>query len=152
MAVTAGISALASAGGETASAIISAKNSAEDEKHHRELESIAHRNSISNNIIINDNDLKPFRELLDNSLPNVNCHGITIDPKLVAAIISLVPAAIEVIFSTVKTIKHLINGEGNKVDEVIKITQPKQDPVSADEKLHSRAIIRFIERRFTITI
>ena len=54
-------------------------------------------------------------------MPNVNCNGIKIDHKLAAAIISLVPAAIEVIPSVVKTIKNLINGEGNKVDEVIKI-------------------------------
>ena len=37
-AIAAGISALASAGGATASAIISAKNAAEEERHHRKLE------------------------------------------------------------------------------------------------------------------
>ena len=151
-AIAAGISALASAGGATASAIMNAKNSDEDEKHHRELESIARGNSISNNIIKDDNDVKPSRKLLDNSLPNVNGNGITIDPKLAAAIISLVPAAIEVIPSAVKTIKNLINNEGNKVGEVIKIVKPKQDPVLSDDELDSRAITRMIGRGFNITI
>ena len=36
-AVAAGISVIASAGGATANAIISAKNSAEEKRHHREL-------------------------------------------------------------------------------------------------------------------
>ena len=63
----------------------------------------------------------------------------------------------------VKTIKNLINGEGNKVDEVIKIEKPKQDPVLSDralpvdrtysdEELDSRAITRLIGRGFNITI
>ena len=42
------ILALASAGGAKSSAIISAKNSTEKEKHHRELESIARLNGQSN--------------------------------------------------------------------------------------------------------
>ena len=125
MAVAAGVSALASAGGATACAIISAKNSAEEEKHYRELESIARGNGKSNLIdnIKNYNNLKPSKELLDdqrsdrfitiNSHPIVNNNCITIDPKLAAVI--------EVIYSAVKTIKTLINNEGNKIDEVIKI-------------------------------
>ena len=49
-------------------------------------------------------------------------------------------------------IKHLINGEGNKVDEVIKIEERKQDPVLSDEELNSRTITRLIGRGFNITI
>ena len=85
-------------------------------------------------------------------MPNVNGNGITIDPKLAAAIISLVPGATEVIPSAVKTIKNLINGKGNKLDEVIKIEKPKQDPVLSDEELDSRAITRLIGRGLYITI
>ena len=88
---------------------------------------------------------------------------ITIDPKLAAAIISLVPAAIEVLPSAVKTIINLINDEGNKIDKVFKIEKPKQDSVLSDralpvertlsdEELYSRAITRLIGRGFNITI
>ena len=41
-------------------------------------------------------------------------------------------------------IKHLINGDGNKIDEVIKIEEPKQDIVLSDEELDSRAISRLM--------
>ena len=153
MHIQSGISALVSAAGTTASVVLANKQGNEDEKHHRELELIARGNGISNDIIKNDTDLQT---------PN-NGKAITIDPKLAAAIISLVPAAIEVIPSAVKTITNLINGEGNKVDEVIKIEKPKQDPVLSDralpvertlsdEELDSRAITRLIERGFNITI
>ena len=36
--------------------------------------------------------------------------------------------------SAVKAIKTLINGEGNKIDEVIKIEKPKQDTVLSDQE------------------
>ena len=144
--VIAGISALTSAAGTTASVVLANKQANEDEKHHRELESLARgngiSNDISNDIIKNDTNLQT---------PN-NGKGITIDPKLAAAIISLVPAAIEVLPSAVKTIKNLINGEGNKINEVIKIEKPIQDSVLSDEELDSRAITRLIGRGFNITI
>ena len=144
--VIAGISALTSAAGTTASVVLANKQANEDEKHYRELESLARgngiSNDISNDIIKNDTNLQT---------PN-NGKGITIDPKLAAAIISLVPAAIEVLPSAVKTIKNLINGEGNKINEVIKIEKPIQDSVLSDEELDSRAITRLIGRGFNITI
>ena len=72
MAVTAGISALASAGGATASAIISAKNSAEDERHHRELEKIAGSGqSASVNIPKNDNNLQTIVSFIIAILPDI---------------------------------------------------------------------------------
>ena len=49
-------------------------------------------------------------------------------------------------------IKHLINGDGNKIDEVIKIEEPKQDIVLSDEELDSRAISRLMGRGFNIRI
>ena len=95
MAVTAGISALAAAGGSTASAIISAKNSAEDEKHHRELESIGRGNSISNDVIKNDNYLQ----------------------TIVPLIIAILPEIIKTMPEAANQIKKLIYGEGIKIDE-----------------------------------
>ena len=41
-------------------------------------------------------------------------------------------------------IKHLINGEVNKVDEGIKIEERKQGPLLSDEELDSRVITRLI--------
>ena len=41
-------------------------------------------------------------------------------------------------------IKDLINNEGNKVNEVIKIEERKQDPLLSDEELDSRAITRLL--------
>ena len=49
-------------------------------------------------------------------------------------------------------IKHLINGEGNKVDEVIKINEPKQNPVLSDEELDLKAINRLIRKGFQIKL
>ena len=46
--VIAGISALSSVAGTTASVVLANKQANEDEKHHRELESIARGNGISN--------------------------------------------------------------------------------------------------------
>ena len=122
MAVAAGVSALASAGSATASAIISAKNSAEDEKHHRELESIARGTSISNDVIKNDNNLQIG--LLANNPPNVN--GNAINPLLVSSIIAIIPELIKAVPEAANQIKQLIDGEGIKIDE------PK---VLSDDKL-----------------
>ena len=71
MAVTAGISALAAAGGTTASAIISAKNFAEDERHHKQLEQISRGNGISNDVIKNDNNLQTIVPLIIAILPEI---------------------------------------------------------------------------------
>ena len=96
MAVTAGISALASAGKATASAIISAKNSAEDERHHRELEKIAGSGqSDTVNILKNDYNLQ----------------------TIVPVIIAVLPDIIKTMPEAANKIKHLINGEGIKIDE-----------------------------------
>ena len=96
MAVTAGISALASAGGATASAIISANNSAKDERRHRELEKIAGLGqSDSVNILQNDNNL----------------HTI------VPFIIAVLPDIIKTMPEAANKIKYLINGEVIKIDE-----------------------------------
>ena len=46
-AIAAGINALASAGGATASAVISAKTFAEQERHNRELEAAARGNGLT---------------------------------------------------------------------------------------------------------
>ena len=45
-AIAAGITALSTAGGETANAILSAQKNKEDERHHKELESIARGEGI----------------------------------------------------------------------------------------------------------
>ena len=103
-AIAMGISAL---GGATASAIISAKNSAEDERHHKQLEQISSENNISNDVIKTDNDLQT---------PN-NGKTITIDPKLAADIISLVLSVIKVLPSAINTLKTLINGNGIKSNQ-----------------------------------
>ena len=71
MAVTAGIFALASAGEATASAINSAKNSAKVEIHHRELESIALGNNISNDVIKNDKNLQTIIPFIIAILPEI---------------------------------------------------------------------------------
>ena len=124
-AIAAGISALASAGGATASAIISAKNSAEQERHNKAVEQIAPGGELTN-----DNNLQ------------------TIVPFIIAGL----PEIIKTMPEEANKIKHLINGEGNKVDKVIKIEEQKQDPVLSDEELDSRAITRLIGRGFNITI
>ena len=63
-AIAAGITALASAGGATASAVISAKNSAEQERHNRELEAAARGNGL-------DEDLQPVKGISDRAGPLV---------------------------------------------------------------------------------
>ena len=94
--IAAGISALASAGGNTASAIISAENPAELERHNRELEKIAGlRQSDSVNILKNDNNLQ----------------------TIVPFIIAILPDIIKTMPEAANKIKHLINNDGNKVDE-----------------------------------
>ena len=110
MAVTSGISALASAGGATASAFISAKNSAEDERHYRELEKIVGLGqSDSVNILKHDNNLQ----------------------TIVPLIIGVLPDIIKTMPEAANKIKHLINGE------VIKIDEPK---VLSDNKLIDQSI------------
>ena len=61
-AITAGITALASVGGVTANAVISAKNSAEQERHNRELEAAARGNGLNEN-------LQPPKPMSDRALP-----------------------------------------------------------------------------------
>ena len=61
-AIAAGITALASAGGATASAVISAKNSAKQERHNRELEAAARGNGL-------DEDLQFLKGMSDRALP-----------------------------------------------------------------------------------
>ena len=94
-AIAAGVSALASAWSATASAIISAKNSAEDERHHKQLEQISRGNSISNDVINNNNNLQ----------------------TIVPLIIAILPEIIKTLPEAVNQIKKLINGEGIKIDE-----------------------------------
>ena len=94
-AIAAGVSALASAGSATASAIISAKNSAEDERHHKQLEKISRGNSISNDVIKYDNNLQ----------------------TIVSFIIAILPEIIKSMPETANQIKKLINGEGIKIGE-----------------------------------
>ena len=110
MAVTAGISALASAGGATASAIINAKNSAEEERNHRDLEKIAGSGQNDTvNILKNDNNLQ----------------------TMVPFIIAVLPDTIKTIPEAANQIKKLIDGEGIKIDE------PK---VLSDDKLIDQSI------------
>ena len=129
-AIAARISALASAGGATASAIISAKNSAEQEWHNQAVEQIAQGGEFKNDVIKNDNNLQ----------------------TIVSFIIAVLPEIIKTMPKEANKIKHLINGTGNKVVEVIKIEERKQDPVLSDHELDSRAITRLIGKGFNITI
>ena len=71
---------------------------------------------------------------------------------IVPFIIAVLPEIIKTMPKEANKIKHLINGEGNKVDEVIIIQERKEDPVLSDEELDSRAITRLIGRGFNITI
>ena len=122
MAVTAGISALASAGGATASAIISAKNSAEDERHHRELEKIAGSGqSDSVNILKNDNNLQ----------------------TIIPFIIAILPDIIKTMPEAANQIKKLIDGEGIKIDE---------QKVLSDDKLIDQSIKFLRGKGFDVTI
>ena len=100
--VISGILALASAAGTTASVVLANKQANEDAKHHRKLESIARGNSISNNVIINNNDLQ------------INGNGI--NPLLVSSIISIIQDLIKATTEAAIKIKQLIDGN-NKVDE-----------------------------------
>ena len=101
-AIVMGISTLASAPGITASVILPNKQAYEQERNNKQIKQITAQGrelkykyipDIDNDVIKNDN-------------------GITIDPKLAAIIISVVPTAIKVIPSVVKTIKNLHNGVG----------------------------------------
>ena len=117
-AIAAGVSALASVGGTTASAIISAKNSAEQERHNKQLEDITKGNSISNDVIKTDQDP------VSTSLNGIN-------PLLVSSIISIIPELIKASPEAANKIKQLINGNGNKVDK------PK---VLSDDELINQSI------------
>ena len=99
--VISNISALASAAGTTASVVLANKQAYENEKHYRELESIARRNSIFNDVIKINNDLQ------------INGNGI--NSLLVSSIISIISELIKVAPETANKIKQLI--DGNKVDE-----------------------------------
>ena len=69
-AIAAGITALASAGRATASAVISAKNSTEQERHNRELEAAARGNGLmSVDSLKNNEDLQPLKGMSDRALP-----------------------------------------------------------------------------------
>ena len=96
-AVAAEISALASAGGVTACAIISAKNSAEETRHHYELENIAKNSGQSDsvNILKNHNNLQTIVKFNIAVLPNI----------------------IKTLPETANKIKHSINSERIKIDE-----------------------------------
>ena len=74
-----GISSLTSAGGATASAIISAKNCAEQELHNKQLEDIARRNCILNDVIKTNQDPE-----------STSLNTIGINPLLVSSIISII--------------------------------------------------------------
>ena len=105
-AIAAGISALASAGKATASAIISAKNAAEQERHNNQLEDIARGNGISNDVI-----------KTDQSPESTNLNGIGIIPLLISSIVSIISELIKVAPETAIKIKQLIDSNGNKVDK-----------------------------------
>ena len=110
--IIAGISALTSASGTADSVVLSNKQANVDEKHHLQLESIARGNSISNDIITNNNDLR------------INGNGI--NSLLVSSIISIIPEFIKATPETANKIKQLIDGEE------IKTIKPK---VLSDDKL-----------------
>ena len=121
-AIAAGISALASAGWATASAIISAKNSAEEERHHRELEKIAGSGqSDSFNILKYNNNLQ----------------------TIVPFIIAILPDIIKTMPEAANKIKKLIDAEGIKIDE------PK---VLSDDKLIDQSIKLLRGKGFDVTI
>ena len=127
--ITAGISALASAGEATASAIISPKNSAEQERHNKSIKQISKQGELKNDVIKNNNL-----------------------QTIVPLIIAVLPEIIKTMPEEANKIKHLINGEENKENEVIKIVERKQDSVLSDYKLDSRSITRLIVTEFNITI
>ena len=123
-AIAAGISALASAGGATASAIISAKNSAEQERHNKQLEDIARGNGISNDVIKTNQNPEST---------NLNC----INPLLISTIISIIPELIKASPESANKIKQLIDGNGNKID--------KPKVISDDELI--RLSIKFLQSK-----
>ena len=115
--IIAGISALTSAVGTIASVVLSNKHANEDENHHRELASIARGNSISNDVITNNNDLQ------------INGNGI--NPFLFSSIIFIILELIKAALEAAIKIKQLIDGNGNKV------YKPK---VLSDDKLIDQSI------------
>ena len=119
-AIAAGISALASAGGATASDIISAKYSAEQERHNKQLEDIARGNGISNDVINTNQNPE-----------STSLNGNGINPLLVSSIISIIPGLIKASPEAANKIKQLIDCNGNKVD------QPK---VISDDELIALSI------------
>ena len=129
-AIAAGISALASAGGATASAIISAKNSTEQERHNKQLEDIARGNGISNDVIKTNQSPEST---------SLNC----INPLLISSIISIIPELIKASPEAANKIKQLIDGNGNKVDK------PK---VMSDDELINRSIKFFQSKGFDVCI
>lgn len=92
-----------------ASAIISHSNSAEDEWHHRKLETAA-KYSEQNDLI---NNIKNGKSLQ------------TIAPLITA----FLPEIIKILPDLVNTIKNMINGNGSKIDE------PKHNPGLSDKTL-----------------
>ena len=77
-AIAAGITALASAGGATASAVISAKNSSEQERHNRELEAAARGNGLKSvDSIKNDDDVQPLKGMTDDELIHRSIEFLT---------------------------------------------------------------------------
>ena len=124
--MVAGISALASTVGATASSIISAKNSAEDENYHCGLKSIVRGNNILNNIILNDQffghitngDLKHL--YLITSLTKINdlqitCNGINC--LIDSLIIFVIPEKIKAASKGANNIKQFIDSSDNKIDK-----------------------------------
>ena len=131
-AIAMGISALASAGGATASAIISAKNFAEQERHNKQLEDIARGNGISNDVIKTDQGPE-----------STSLNGIGINPLLVSSIISIIPELIKVAPEAANKIKQLIDGNGNKVDK------PK---VLSDDELIYQSINFLRGKRYDVSM
>lgn len=77
-AIAAGISALASAGGATATAVLAAKKNSEDERHHRELEAAARGNGIEVNSAATETSTLTDDELIDRSIKFLNGKGFQV--------------------------------------------------------------------------
>ena len=76
--IVAGITALASVGGATASSVISAKNSAEQERHNRELEVASRGNGLKFvDSINNDEDVQPLKGMTDDELIHRSIEFLT---------------------------------------------------------------------------
>ena len=71
-AIAAGITALSTAGGVAANTIISAKNSAETERHNKELEHIARGNGLNNTEVNNANDLMLLLQTINNNIKELS--------------------------------------------------------------------------------